>query len=247
MALRHARAARSLACVGLLGFALVVAGPARAADYSAIRTVGIIAAVGDTVTRQMEDGFASYRSRDRLPIADWNIDGWLATQIAYAVSPRFAVKAVAYSAAQFQVLDSSAAVAELVGALSASNGVDAYVVVHRQARRSDKTGVTLSGLGIYNSDSVFGGEYDAAYAFYAVTVVDARNGAVIADVVARLPDGSETLREADSEIWSDPFQETSDEQMARIKAALFGLLRDSLPGTLKDTGLTAAPSQAPVP
>ncbi len=247
MALRHAHAARRLARAGLLGLALVAAGPARAADYSAIRTVGIIAAVGDTVTRQMEDGFASYRSRDRLPIADWNIDGWLATQIAYAVSPRFAVKAVAYNAAQFQALDAPAAAAELVGALPATNGVDAYIVVHRQVEHSAKAGTVLSGLGIYNSDLVFGGEYDAAYAFYAVTVVDARSGAVIADAAARLPDGSETLREADAEIWSDPFQETSDEQMARIRTALFGLLRDSLPGTLKDTGLAAAPSQAPVP
>ncbi|MBI1330110.1 MAG: hypothetical protein GC166_09435 [Alphaproteobacteria bacterium] len=248
--IRAVRRARGIALVA----AFFAAGPARAADYTGVHTVGIIVALGDVFTRSMDARFSAYDLAERVPVSGWDIDEQMGDTVAETIYGRFAIKAVNYGATEFHAVgsdgrDTRDSIEMLVRGMPASNAVDAYVIVHKIAAQSAREDAKLRGLGVHCRDFVWQGVSCDVYAFYAVTIADARDGHVIATSPARLPkaeDGSEEpVRTDPSGEWTGPFVADGAQEIAPYRAGLFSLLRDSLPVALAGLELPTSPTLVP--
>ncbi len=225
-----------------------------------IHTVAIVSAIGHTVALQNVGLMVFTNSTDKFDADSWGLDDLVIKDATADLGDRFAVKTVDYDHEAFATQDtswwnaSSVPVEKLVANLPSRDGIDAFIVIYPVAVQDPilQTNQYMRGLGLYRH--VFGFDHmHAAYAFYAVAVVDAHTNKIIADGSGRL--GNPALFSpkfpvafCPETIWSETAAAMSDDQKASLKAAYADLMKASLPWALHSAGLVLqTPADAPAP
>ncbi|MBR0709456.1 MULTISPECIES: hypothetical protein [Bradyrhizobium] len=216
----------------------------RASRLQAIKTVGIVSAIGEemSLTRAGLTGLGN--TAQSLSISAWGLDELIVQQATKLLSGRFRVQPVTYRRAAFAAIRDSAVAPvnllrsdpfkELVRSDVAPQGMDAYIVVTR-ARSKLGNGRNVEGVGLAEYRTLLA-DYGLIHALYEVRVIDGKSFDVIEKRVAAPLDNTGTVRIAGP---SGPVDETFGGPASgeRLRTAIADLITRSLPVTLGDMHL----------
>lgn len=208
-----------------------------------IRSIGIIAAVGDTcMFAHVTDGTFEEigpPDADFLEISDWGIDDEVARTIAAALAPRYSVQPITVVHQEFDTWTYELLARHVHELPLPDTAVDAYLLILRdwQADSIGGSDHQLGGLGMYRRDLPHGGKRVAVFASYTLVLAEPRRGAIIASRPATLPDGRFPSLPASSSLWPRTANNLSDKQRGKLRADFLLLIGKSVPGTLRQLGL----------
>lgn len=220
----------------------------RDAKLQAVKTVGIISAVGDQFT--FARGGLTARDHDgrSLPIPSWGLDDLIVQQATAALSGRFQVQRVTYDRAAFAAIKESpikpvAVVSgdpfkKLVESAVSPQGLDAYVVITR-AKADFGGGVRkIEGVGVITYATVME-SYSFVYALYEIRVIDGKTFDVIEKMAAGpLDNAAEVRLGGPSRLTDDSSLHANDRGPDdSLRKAVVDLIDQSLPVTLSDMHL----------
>jgi hypothetical protein len=233
---------------------LVLGGSARAlfetrdSKLQAVKTVGVISAVGDQFVFS-KAGLTGFDNASRsVSVASWALDDFFAQQATTMLSGRFQVKPVSYPRATFAAVSESALrpvelirgdrFKKLVETEVTPPGLDALVVITRARADLGAGGRKAEGIGLVTY-STMTESYSAIHALYEIRVVDGKTFDVIEKLAAGPLDNSTVLRMAGPSRLLDQGapaggDAASDEGLHR---AVVDLITRSLPATLEDMHL----------
>jgi hypothetical protein len=233
---------------------LVLCGSARAlfetreTKLQAVKTVGIISAVGDRFVFT-KAGLTGFDNASRsVSIASWALDDFFAQQATAMLSGRFEVKPVSYPRATFAAISESPLrpvalirgdqFKKLVETEVTPQGLDALVVITRARADLGAGGRKVEGIGLVTY-STMTESYSAIHALYEIRVVDGKTFDVIEKLAAGSLDSSTDLRLAGPSRLLDQgvpvgSDAASDENLHR---AVVDLITRSLPVTFEDMRL----------
>jgi hypothetical protein len=227
---------------------------ASAPKLAAIKTIGVISAIGDELTLT-KAGLTGLGSNSRsVSIESWGIDDLIASRANSLLSRRFEIHPVTYRRAAFAALEEDSAVAavnllrddpikKLIPAEASPLGLDAYVLITKAKSIYGSTGRTVAGLGVVNRTAVFGSS-SQIHALYVVRLVDGHDFKVISKAAASPLNNTEIIRLAGpSRLVDDSFLPAANDvpRNEQLKAAFIDLIERSLPTTLEDLGLVDRP------
>ncbi|MBH5388027.1 hypothetical protein [Bradyrhizobium diversitatis] len=229
------------ACVAL---GAAAAFETRASRIQAIKTVGIVSAIGEemSLTRAGLTGLGNVAQS--ASISAWGLDELIVQQVTRLLSGRFRVQPVNYRRAAFAAVRDSAVAPvnllrgdpfkELVRSDIAPQGLDAYIVITR-ARSKLGNGRNVEGVGLAEYRTLLA-DYGLIHALYEVRVIDGKTFDVIEKRAAAPLDNTGTVRIAGP---SGPVNETFGGPASgeRLRAAIADLITRSLPVTLGDMHL----------
>ncbi|KYK48034.1 hypothetical protein A1D31_28270 [Bradyrhizobium liaoningense] len=229
------------ACVAL---GAAAAFETRASRIQAIKTVGIVSAIGEemSLTRAGLTGLGNVAQS--ASISAWGLDELIVQQVTRLLSGRFRVQPVNYRRAAFAAVRDSAVAPvnllrgdpfkELVRSDIAPQGLDAYIVITR-ARSKLGNGRNVEGVGLAEYRTLLA-DYGLIHALYEVRVIDGKTFDVIEKRAAAPLDNTGTVRIAGP---SGPVDETFGGPASgeRLRAAIADLITRSLPVTLGDMHL----------
>ncbi|UPJ64922.1 hypothetical protein [Bradyrhizobium sp. 191] len=229
------------ACVAL---GAAAAFETRASRIQAIKTVGIVSAIGEemSLTRAGLTGLGNVAQS--ASISAWGLDELIVQQVTRLLSGRFRVQPVNYRRAAFVAVRDSAVAPvnllrgdpfkELVRSDIAPQGLDAYIVITR-ARSKLGNGRNVEGVGLAEYRTLLA-DYGLIHALYEVRVIDGKTFDVIEKRAAAPLDNTGTVRIAGP---SGPVDETFGGPASgeRLRAAIADLITRSLPVTLGDMHL----------
>lgn len=157
-------------------FAVMLAQPASADET--IKSVGIISAIGDTITKQHVGVVVFGNKTETEAIDSWQVDEFVIAEISAQLTGLYEIKPVTYAKTDFlpgprelfadSDVNAEASIKHVTPAPGAEP--DAYIVVTKTYVADDigRTNQLLFGLGFYDrSDGT-----QAVYAAYEVSVVD---------------------------------------------------------------------------
>ena len=224
----------------------LLAAPANADDT--IKSVGIISAIGDTMTKQHVGLMVFGNTDEKEAIDSWQVDEFVISEISAALAGQYEIKPVSYAKTDFIahqkgiVVDSDFDGEASIKHVAPEPGKepDAYIIVTK-AFSDDYIGQTnqhLFGVGLYEHRD----RNQAIYVSYEVNVVD---GHTLKYMTDRYPHGfldfgvtgdydRMVYREA-SGLWADGFVMTP-EQKLRAQETLKSALREGIAKALKDFG-----------
>jgi hypothetical protein len=217
------------------------------AKSQALRTVGIISAVGDELTLT-NAGLTGFADTDRhFSIEPWGIDDLIVTRTAARLGTHFQVQPVTYRRASFAAREPDHPVAamkllrddpikELVRREVSPQGLNGYVVVTKATSTFGSRRHTVAGLGIIRTSAVFGSNAEL-YALYEIRVIDGREFKVIDKRSAVPLNSDELVRLAGPSRAVDPSLlpgVNEPELNGQLKGALTELVEKSLAATLQD-------------
>lgn len=235
---RLARAAGAIVIAIVLGAAGPYTQRLSADDHHRIRTVAVIAALGDTFAfehvRNDTLGWLKPADAHFLEISDWALDAGVAKVASAALAKSFTVKTVAFDPADFSSWDYSLLRQDALD-LNGDPAIDAYVFILRDWR-PDTIGHSvhaLGGLGLYRQDRDGRPPRCAVFASYRIVVVDALTGAVIAARAADLPHNEMPWLPVDPTLWPKTPNDMTDSQRAILQAAETKLIQATLLSTLE--------------
>jgi hypothetical protein len=238
----------ALLLLALLGACAAV--DASAPKLAAIKTIGVISAMGGelTITKAGLTGLAG--NAPSVPIESWGIDDLIVSRTNLLLSRRFDVHPVTYRRAAFAAVEEDSAVAavnflrddpikKLIPAEASPQGLDAYVLITKSKSIYGSTGRTVAGVGVINSTAVFG-SYSQIHALYVIRLLDGHNFKLIAKGTASPLNNTEMNRLAGpSRLVEDAFLPAANDmpRNEKLKAAIIDLIERSLPTTLEELGL----------
>ncbi|MBR0780694.1 hypothetical protein [Bradyrhizobium iriomotense] len=216
----------------------------RATKLQAIKTIGIISAIGEemSLTRAGLTGLGN--TAQSTSISAWGLDELIVQQATKLLSGRFRVQPVTYRRAAFAAVRDSVVTPfnllrsdpfkELVRSDVAPQGLDAYIIITR-ARSKLGNGRNVEGVGLAEYRTLLA-DYGLIHALYEVRVIDGKSFDVIEKRAATPLDNTGTLRLAGP---SGPVDATFDGPASseRLRAAIADLITRSLPVTLGDMHL----------
>jgi len=223
-----------------------------ATKLQAVKSVGIISAIGDDFT-MTRTGLTAASDADRhASIEAWGIDDMVTARIGAQLGRRFQVQAVTYRRAAFAAGDQASPftvsrltsgrdsrIVDLVRGQVSPQGLDAYVVVTKATSAYGSRGRSVGGIGILTHVAMFGSSAHL-HALYTVTVIDGHTLKVI-DKNTALPVGSSELFRL-----AGPSRAVADDLLLaaqnpsgsdQLKAAAIDLIDRSLGKTLQDLRL----------
>jgi hypothetical protein len=216
----------------------------------AIKTVGIVSAIGDefAVTKAGLTGFEN--SNRTFSIEAWGLDDLIVQRAGALLGRRLQVQPVTYRRAAFAAVERAAPlpaanllrddpIRDLVRTEVSPQGLDAYVVVTKATSRYGSGARTVAGVGMINHDALFD-SYHEIHALYVVRVIDGHDFSIIDKRSAAPLSSSEIVRlEGPSRMVDGELQpaESGTPANDRLKAAIIDLLERSLPTTLQDLRL----------
>jgi hypothetical protein len=224
----------AVACIAL---GAAAAFETRATRLQAIKTVGIVSAIGEEMSLTQAGLIALGNAGQSLSISAWGLDELIVQQATKLLGGRFRVQAVSYRRAAFAAIRDSAVAPvnllrsdpfkELVRSDVAPQGLDAYIVI---TRARSKLGIGLAQYRTLLAD------YGLIHALYEVRVIDGKSFNVIEKRAAAPLDNTGTMRLAGP---SGPIDATFEGPAAneRLRAAVADLITRSLPVTLGDMHL----------
>lgn len=220
----------------------------RETKLQAVKTVGIISAVGDQFIFS-KAGLTGFDNASRsVSIASWALDDFFAQQAAAMLSSRFEVRAVSYPRATFAAVSESPLrpveflrgdrFKKLVETEVAPQGLDALVVITRARADLGAGGRKVEGIGLVTY-STMTGSYNAIHALYEIRVIDGKTFDVIEKMAAGPLDNTTDLKLAGPSRLLEGTVSTGaglgdDESLHR---AIVELILRSLPTTLEDLHL----------
>ncbi|MDI3565182.1 hypothetical protein [Bradyrhizobium sp. Arg816] len=216
----------------------------RATKLQAIKTVGVVSAIGEEMSLTQAGLTALGNTGQSVSISAWGLDELIVQQTTKLLSGRFRVQAVSYRRAAFAAIRDSAVAPvnllrsdpfkELVRSDVAPQGLDAYIVITR-ARSKLGNGRNVEGIGLAQYRTLLA-DYGLIHALYEVRVIDGKSFDVIEKRAAAPLDNTGTMRLAGP---SGPVDATFDGPASneRLRAAIADLITRSLPVTLGDMHL----------
>jgi hypothetical protein len=217
------------------------------AKLRALRTVGIVSAVGDELTLT-DAGLTGFADGDRrFSIETWGIDDLIVTRTAARLGTHFQIQPVTYRRASFAAREADHPIAamkllhddpikELVRREVSPQGLNGYVVVTKATAPYGSRRRTVAGLGVIRTSAVFG-SYAELYALYEIRVIEGREFKVIDKRSAVPLNSDEVVRLAGPSRAVDPslLPTTNESQLNdQLRAALTELVDKSLGATLQD-------------
>ena len=241
-------------CVGFLASVAVndaAAFETRATRLQAIKTVGVISALGDemSVTRA---GLTPLNSPGQsVSIRSWGLDDLVVQQAAALLNGRFRVQPVSYPRDAFAAIRESVVVPvnlargdpfkAMVRTDVSPRGLDAYLVISR-AKSKLGSGRNVHGIGFAEYRTLLA-SYRVIHALYEVRVIDGKTFDVIEKRVASPLGNIETMRlQGPSRLVDGSFDGPAG--IETLRDAIVDLITRSLPLTLGDMHLVnPQPSQ----
>ena len=230
----------------LLGCGACTAVGTEAPKLREFKTVGIISAVGDTLT-VTKAGLSGPGNGQRVyPIESWGIDDLIVSRASALLSRRFQPRPVTYRRTAFAALERSNPVVvvnllrkdrigDLVRTEASPQGLDAYVVITKGTSMYGNGGRSVGGIGITNHSALLK-SYNQIHALYVVTVIDGHKFSVLEKRSAAPLDNTEIVRlGGPSRMVDDTLLPTATGAAGseKLKEAVTDLIERSLPATLE--------------
>jgi len=229
------------ACVAL---GAAAAFETRASRIQAIKTVGIVSAIGDEMSLTQAGLTGLGNSAQSVSISAWGLDELIVQQTTRLLAGRYRVQPVTYRRAAFAAIRDSVVTPvnllrsdpfkELVRSDITPQGLDAYIVITR-ARSKLGNGRSVEGVGFAEYRTLLA-NYGLIHALYEVRLIEGKSFDVIEKRAAAPLDNTGTVRIGGP---SGQVDDTFDVPAAneRLRAAIADLITRSLPVTLGDMHL----------
>src|SRR5258707_10311852 len=159
----------------------------RETKLQAVKTVGIISAVGDEMSFVQAGLTGLNNPAQSLPIRSWGLDDLIVQQATIALSGRFEVRPVNYQRSAFAAIKDSPVAPvnlvrgdpfkQLVRTEVSPQGLDAYIVITK-AKSNFNGSRKVEGIGFITYGTVLA-SYNQIYALYEIRVFDGKNFDVI--------------------------------------------------------------------
>lgn len=215
----------------------------RGAKLQAVKTVGIISAIGDQFTFAQAGLTGLDNSPRSGPIASWGLDDLMVQQVTETLSTRFQVQPLTYSRAAFATTRESAITAvnlvrgdpfkKLVQTEVSPQGLDAYIVITKARSYFGGGSRKVEGVGLIRYRTVLE-SFDLLHALYEIRVVDGKTFDIIEKLAAGPLDNASTVRLPGPSLLIEAGFDERDENLHR---AVADLVTRSLPNTLSDMHL----------
>ena len=235
-------------CVGFL--ASVAASDAAAFEtrttrLQAIKTVGVISALGDEMSLTRAGLTALNTPGQSVSIRSWGLDELVVRQATTLLNGRFRVQPVNYPRDAFAAIRESAVVPinlargdpfkAAVRTDVSPKGLDAYIVISR-AKSKFGNGRHVQGIGFAEYRTLLA-SYGVIHALYEVRVIDGKTFDVIEKRVASPLGNIETMRlQGPSRLIDASFDGLAG--IETLRDAIVDLITRSLPLTLGDMHLS---------
>jgi hypothetical protein len=239
-------AAAALLAVGLSACATF---ETRETKLQAIKTVGIISAIGDELSFSRRGLTGSNSGSQSFPIGSWGLDELIVQQATAALSGRFQVQPVSYQRAAFAAIrDSPVAPAnfirgdpfkKLVQTEVSPQGLDAYIVITKAKSNFGGSARKLEGIGFVSYGTLLA-PYSEIHVLYEIRVLDGKTFDVIERMAAPPLDDAGTVGLAGPGRLVDESFSPSAGDPARnenLHGAITELIARSLSSTLSDMHL----------
>jgi hypothetical protein len=208
-----------------------------------IKSVGIIAAVGDTCMfehiRNARFEWIGSPEASFLEISDWGIDDTVAKAVTAALSPRYRVQLIAIEHQDFNTWTYNSLARRIRELPMPEIPVDAYLLILRDWR-GDEIGNSdhqLAGLGVYRRDLLHGAR-NGVFASYRLVLMEPDQGRIVASRAALLPNGHLPCLPVSSALWAPTQNDLSAGQKRKLQADFLALIDETLPDTLGRIGLS---------
>jgi hypothetical protein len=225
----------------------------RETRLQAVKTVGIVSAVGDEITFA-KGGLTGLDNRSqRFPIGSWGLDDLIVQQITAALNGRFQVQPVSYQREAFAAAEKDSVITpvnvmrgdpfkKLVQTTVFPQGLDAYIVITKAKSSFGGGGRKLEGIGFLSYGTVLA-SYNQIHTLYEIRVFDGKTFDVIEKMAAPPLDDVGAVRIAGpSRMVEDSFAPGAGNpaQDEKLHAAIADLVARSLPSILSDMHLAEA-------
>jgi hypothetical protein len=220
----------------------------RDARLQAVKTVGIISAVGDQFTFAKGGLTGPDKGGQSFPIPSWGLDDLFVRQTTAALNGRFQVRPVTYDRAAFAAIREAPIkpvdlvrgdpIKKLIESEVSSQGLDAYIVITKAKANFGGGNRKIEGIGLITYATVME-SYSFVYALYEIRVIDGRTFDVIEKMAAGpLDNAAEVRLGGPSRPTDESFLRGSDGLDESLHGAIVDLITRSLPMTLSDMHLT---------
>ena len=225
----------------------------RETKLQAVKTVGIIAAVGDEMSFAT-GGLTGIDGRSRrFPISSWGLDDQIVRQATAALGGRYSVQPVTYTRDVFaRRIENSVLTPvnviradpykRLVQTAVSPQGLDAYVVITKAKSNFGSGARKIEGIGLLSYRTVMA-SYTKIHALYEIRVFDGKSFDLIEKLAAPPLDNTGTIRIAGpSRVIDESFALDAGDpaQNEKLRAAISDLVARSLSSTLGDMQLAAS-------
>jgi hypothetical protein len=223
----------------------------RDAKLQAVKTVGIISAIGDQFTLAKGGLTGPDDGSRNFSIAAWGLDDLIVRQVTAALSGRFQVQPVTYQRAAFTDIKESAIAPvnlvrgdpfkKLVESEVSPQGLDAYIVITKAKANFGGGNRRLEGVGLITFKTLMD-SYSQVYALYEIRVVDGKSFDIIEKMAAAPVENAGYLRLAGpNRLLEDGFPIGTDARDETLHRLVSDLIADSLPITLGNMHLVVSP------
>jgi hypothetical protein len=234
----------------LLGCGACTAIKTEAPKLREFKTVGVISAVGDTLT-VTEAGLTGPGNGKRVySIESWGIDDLIVSRVGALLSRRFQVQPVTYRRAAFLAIERNNPVVvvnllrrdkikDLVRSEAALRGLDAYVVITKGVSIYGNGARSVEGVGIIHHSALLN-SYNQIHALYVVRVIDGHTFSMLDKWSAAPLDNAEIVRlggpsrTVDDAVLPTGMRPAENE---KLRATVTDLIDGSLPATLENLRL----------
>lgn len=238
----HSRELIRTAVALLIAIAACGAGPSRARQPN-IRSIGIIAALGDTCMfeRVPDKPFEWLAPPEAsfLEISDWRIDDHVTDAVAKLLGAHYQAQSIAIEHQDFDSWTYASLERHIRELALPEVPVDAYLLVLRDWR-ADEIGNSdhqVGGLGLYRRDLPDGGERLGVFGSYHLVLVDPNSGNVIASRPALAHDGRLPWVAASRSLWPRTQNDLTEAQHRELQRDFLNLIDSTLPRALHQLGL----------
>jgi hypothetical protein len=241
----------SLATVVLLAVSLGACAmlETRETKLQAVKTVGIISAVGDEMSFSRMGLTGLNNASQNFPIGAWGLDDLIVQQATAALSGRFQVQPVSYQRTAFAAIkDSPVAPAnfirgdpfkKLVQTEVSPQGLDAYIVITKAKSNFGGGARKVEGIGFVSYATLLA-SYNEIHVLYEIRVFDGKTFDVIEKRAAPPLDDAGTVGLAGpSRLVDESFSPGAGDpaRNENLHGAITELIARSLPSTLSDMHL----------
>jgi hypothetical protein len=215
----------------------------------AIKTVGIISAVGDEMSFARTGLTGPNNRTQSFPIGSWGLDDMIVQQATAALSGRFQVQPVSYKRAAFAaVKDSPVAPVnlirgdvfkKLVQTEVSPQGLDAYIVITKAKANFGGGGRKVEGIGFITYGTLLA-SYSQIHVLYEIRVYDGKTFDVIEKMTAPpLDNAAEVRLQGPSRQVDDSYSPSTGDpaRNENLHGAITDLIGRSLSTTLSDMHL----------
>src|SRR5258708_27424716 len=249
--MRRSSRCASFATVVLLAFSVGACAMFETGQtkLQAVKTVGIISAVGDQIAVAKGGLTGLDTSRQSFPIGSWGLDDLIVQQASAALSGRFQVQPVSYQRAAFAAIKDSPVAPvnlvrgdpfkKLVKTEVSPQGLDAYIVITKAKSNFGSGARKVEGIGFISYGTLLA-SYNEIHVLDEIRVYDGKSFDVIEKMAAQPLDNAERIGlTGPSRVVDESFSPGSGDpaRNENLHGAITDLIARSLPSTLSDMHL----------